>query len=42
MKQPDSDCTLKCTGDNTAICGGSHSYMSSYITDDSSKSKLIA
>lgn len=37
MKQFDSDCTTKCTGDNIATCGGSPNFVSLYITDSSSK-----
>lgn len=39
MKQFDSDCTIKCPGDNSATCGGLPNYVSSYLTDGSSKSK---
>lgn len=39
MKQFDSDCTIKCAGDNEASCGGSPNFVSSYITDSSSESK---
>lgn len=37
MKQADSDCMIKCTGDKSASCGGSPNFVSSYITDSSSK-----
>lgn len=41
MKQFDSDCTIKCIGDKAASCGGSPNFVSSYITDNSSKQKVI-
>jgi len=40
MKQADSDCTIKCTGDTSASCGGTPNFVSSYITDNSSKLTL--
>ncbi|XP_022166764.1 uncharacterized protein LOC111031217 [Myzus persicae] len=35
MKQFDNECTIKCTGDDTASCGGKPNLVSSYTTDSS-------
>lgn len=37
MQEFDGDCTIKCKGDNSTSCGGKPNFVSSYITDDSSK-----
>lgn len=37
MKQYDVECSINCSGDNTASCGGVPNYVSSYLTDNSSK-----
>jgi len=41
MKQFDHVCDIKCTGDNSASCGGMPNLVSSYITDISSKLNLF-
>jgi len=41
MKQFDSDCTIKCSGDASASCGGTPNFVSSYITDSSSELKPV-
>lgn len=41
MKQFDHECNIKCTGDNSASCGGKPNLVSSYITDRSSKLDLF-
>jgi len=40
-RQLDADCTTKCSGDNSSSCGGAPNFVSSYITDKSSKSTLF-
>lgn len=37
MQQFDSDCNIKCKGDDSTSCGGKSDFVSSYIADDSSK-----
>lgn len=37
MKQFDNECMIKCTGDDSASCGGKSNLVSSYTTDNSSK-----
>lgn len=41
MKQRDTDCTTKCTGDNMSLCGGPQNYVSFYLTDETSKSDFL-
>lgn len=36
MRQIDSECSAKCSGDSSASCGGAQNLVSSYITDSSS------
>lgn len=37
MKELDSDCSVKCIGDDSTSCGGPQNLVSSYTTDTSSK-----
>lgn len=37
MRQLDYECSIKCSGDSSASCGGPPNLVSSYITDSSSK-----
>lgn len=39
MKELDGYCTIKCTGDDSASCGGIPNLVSSYTTDISSMLK---
>eukprot|EP00102_Acyrthosiphon_pisum_P012999 XP_008182377.1 PREDICTED: uncharacterized protein LOC100165182 [Acyrthosiphon pisum] len=41
MKQFDNECTIKCTGDESASCGGKPNLVSSYTTDSSISNNYI-
>ncbi|CAH1711664.1 unnamed protein product [Aphis gossypii] len=41
MKQFDYECTIKCTGDDSASCGGKPNLVSSYSTDSSISNNFI-